>query len=436
MKMKIIKNRKIIASILIALFFLSCKTEKGFVLDVEVDGIEDLEVALLMGKTSGNVYGLDEIATAQMVDGKVQFKGELPHTPAEVAFKFKKQIKGGDKGESVYETASRLPILITNDTKALIKIHVPEKQPNIVVLIGNTYEEPKIYYDLEVIGSDILDEYITLKNKFDAEYDPAKKPFNEKIEALRKMNSGIKYTSWSKEDKQKNMALNNEKRKIDTEKGNAVLQYAQENLNSVAAYALVGKLFNGPYEQKKAYYNNVSQSILNSQLELHRKVIKRNTIRIKKENKTKASNVSIGNSFKDFSMTDVNGDIINLGEFVEKNKYTLLDFWASWCGPCRDENPHVLKAFNMYKDKGFNVVGVSLDKNKDNWLRAVKKDKMPWIQLSDLQSYKSKVIKDYGISAIPANFLINSNGTIVAINLSSKAVGDKNLFSKLQEVFE
>lgn len=138
---------------------------------------------------------------------------------------------------------------------------------------------------------------------------------------------------------------------------------------------------------------------------------------------------AIGAIAPDFTENDVDDHPVKLSDF--KGKYVLLDFWASWCGPCRAENPNVVKAFNKYKDKNFTVLGVSLDQpgKKDAWLAAIKKDGLPWTQVSDLKFWNNAVAKLYGITAIPQNFLIDPRGRIVGKNLRGEA-----LEKKLEEV--
>ncbi|WP_051666363.1 TlpA disulfide reductase family protein [Pedobacter sp. R20-19] len=134
-------------------------------------------------------------------------------------------------------------------------------------------------------------------------------------------------------------------------------------------------------------------------------------------------NTSISSNAIEFSLEDADGKWFSLKDF--KRKYILLDFWASWCGPCRLENPNLIKAYNRYHSKGFTIIGLSMDSSKENWLKAVEDDGLIWKQLNDPKSVNGKTADRYGVKSLPANFLIDADGKIIARNLRGTALEEK-----------
>lgn len=144
-----------------------------------------------------------------------------------------------------------------------------------------------------------------------------------------------------------------------------------------------------------------------------------------------AGKIPMGSKAPEFTQLDRNNKPVTLSSF--KGKYVLVDFWASWCMPCRAENPNVVKAYNKYKDKGFTVLGVSLDaqSGRNAWLKAIASDGLTWTQVSDLKGWKNEAADAYGVSSIPQNFLIDPNGIVIGKNLR----GDE-LNAKLASLFK
>ncbi len=141
-----------------------------------------------------------------------------------------------------------------------------------------------------------------------------------------------------------------------------------------------------------------------------------------------AKKTAIGSVAPDIELPTPDGKTMKISDL--RGKYVLLDFWASWCGPCRRENPNVVRVYQKYKDKGFEILGISLDKSKDKWLQAIQSDGLIWYHISDLKGWQSEAAKLYGVNSIPSTFLLDKEGKIIARNLRGPA-----LEQKLKQIF-
>ncbi len=199
---------------------------------------------------------------------------------------------------------------------------------------------------------------------------------------------------------------------------NFSLDFIQKNPGSIAAYFVVIGL---QLEEDPNAYITVSENLGKSHpnFSFLPKLLEQVNI---------LSLANIGTLAEDLAYPDPEGNIINLSSL--RGKYVLVDFWASWCKPCRFENPQVLELYKKYKDKGFEIYGYSLDKDKDAWVNAIAEDQINWIHTSDLQFWQAEGAKKYGVQSIPATFLIDPDGYIIARDFRSVELG-----KKLQQIF-
>ncbi len=240
------------------------------------------------------------------------------------------------------------------------------------------------------------------------EYKKADKVYRDKVDSIY----GVAVQN--KEDAALQKKLEDEMYDVDSMECDLISEFVAQHRNStVSAYLISGKFMSrGDFGRARTLFDQLSPDIQSSTIGQQIDEVL-----------SKVSLTEIGAQAPGFTQENLHGQEISLSDYA--GKYVLVDFWASWCSPCRQENPIVRQVYNKYKDDNFEIIGISLDKDKSQWQKAIEMDQLTWPQLSDLNGWDNEVSKAYGVRSIPDNILIDPEGRIVAKGLRGEELGDK-----------
>lgn len=342
--------------LILGIVIFACSEQKGFKINVNIEGAEG---KFLLEQRGAEAW--IPIDTVDIIDGVAQLEGDVEMP--------------GDYYLSVFGQRSKLVVFIENTNMSI---------SGKIDSINN----------VEVLGSKTHDEY---------------KAINDKINSIT----------------QEYMALYQQSQEAIKRKDTATAELLMDEVNIV--YEKVGELqddfiINNPASYVTPFFlSNIQYSKEVEELDamvsaLDPKLAEVPVVINLIKRITKLKTVAVGQIAPDFTQNDANGNPVTFSDVYSQNELTLLDFWAAWCGPCRAENPNVVGIYNDYKDKGFSVFGVSLDRTKEDWLKAIEDDNLTWMHVSDLNYWQNSVAQLYAVNSIPSSLLIDKNGKIVAKN--------------------
>jgi peroxiredoxin len=356
------KMKKVLFFIAAVAFFACSMQEKGFDITVNLEGAEG---QILLEKRGASQW--IPVDTADIVDGKAVLKGEVV-TPE-------------DHYLSVMGQRAKT-ILFVENTEMTVSGNV-ENLEQIAVTGSQTHDE---YNEVNSRIQEIGEEYMALyqeAREVAAAGDEAKA-----AELMQQVEEMYESTNTMQAD------------------------FVRNNPESYAA----------PYFLSRVQYGMEVDELDKLVNALDPKLKEVPSIVALTERIEKLKTVAVGQTAPDFTMNDPDGNPVKFSDIYKQNEYTLLDFWAAWCGPCRQENPNIVAVYNDYKDKGFSVFGVSLDRDRDAWLKAIDDDKLTWPHVSDLAYWNNSAAQLYAVNSIPSSLIVDKTGKIIAKNKRDEAL--------------
>jgi len=361
------KNRlTFYALIFLAFVIVSCKDKSTFTISGTIKNPASLKSIYLLEADSSQIAVIDSTKLSE--DGKFQFKHPAPY-----ANLYKLRV-----GSSIFDVIAQNGDVIDFSTD----------------LNDNTHAYTVTGSD----NSEKIKEFNKISNFFGDKNSKVADEYMAKSQALGKESDSLQ--AIYQPQFEKNLA----------DYGQAILKFVNENRGSLAAFYAMTSIDQFKYEQQMvAYADSIKDSFKDNpgvQHFIHQMAA--------------VKPISVGHKAPEFTITGLDGKPVSLADY--KGKYVMIDFWASWCGPCRAENPNVVKQYNAFKGKGFNILGVSLDVEKKDWQKAINDDKLAWAHGSDLKRFDGPTERLYHIEAIPSNFIIDPQGVIVAKNITGAAL--------------
>lgn len=364
--------RKFTYLLAITILIASCTSKPHYIIKGKIEGSDKITF-LLQKKDAGKYI---------TIDSAVSKKGSFTIKGGEVAYPQMVQLMAGNsgKGLSFYLENSEITITGSLDSISVAKI----------------------------TGSKTNDEYKSFVD--------SNKPLSEEYTRIY-----LEYQSASKAgDAPKVAVLEKLADSTQNEIANLRINFVK---NNPASFVTPSILYSLGTDMEAAEIESMLNSLDSAVAKVPQMIILKQRVDVMKK-------VAVGQKAPDFTMNNVDGNPVALSSKIG-TKLLLIDFWAGWCGPCRRENPNVVKVYNEFHKKGFDVFGVSLDKTKEEWVKAIADDKLAWAHVSDLQYWSNAAAKIYAVNSIPANFLLDETGTIIGKNLRGE-----DLYNKVKEVLE